>query len=67
MDIVGEAWEWLLSAEQYQGPGSIPERVGEHLYFTVVSVAWAALIAVPLGYFIGHTGKGGGWMVSGGM
>jgi osmoprotectant transport system permease protein len=63
MDIIREAWEWLLAVEQYQGPGSIPQRVGEHLYFTVVSMAWASLVAVPLGYFIGHTGKGGGWLV----
>jgi len=63
VDIIRDALLWLLSAEQYQGPGSIPQRVGEHLYFTVVSVAVAALIALPLGYFIGHTGKGGVWLV----
>jgi len=63
VDIIRDALLWLLSVEQYQGPGSIPQRVGEHLYFTVVSVAVAALIALPLGYFIGHTGKGGVWLV----
>ncbi len=59
VDLWTEVLAWLFSAEQYSGPGSIPQRVQEHLYYTGVAVAIAALVALPIGYFIGHTGRGG--------
>jgi osmoprotectant transport system permease protein len=63
VDLWTEALAWLFSAEQYSGPGSIPQRVMEHLYYTGLSVAIAAIIAIPIGYFIGHTGRGGVFLV----
>ena len=33
-------------------------RLAEHLYFTIISVAIAAAIAIPVGWLIGHTGRG---------
>jgi osmoprotectant transport system permease protein len=63
MDLFREALLWLLATEQYVGPGSIPQRIGEHLYYTGVAVGIAAIIAIPTGYFIGHTGRGGVWLV----
>ncbi|MBA8793410.1 osmoprotectant transport system permease protein [Friedmanniella endophytica] len=38
--------------------GAIPYRLGEHLFYTVVSVAIAAVIGIPLGILVGHTGRG---------
>lgn len=58
MNLFLEAIAWLLAPEQYSGTDSLPVRVGEHVYFTFVSVLVAAVIAIPLGYLIGHTGKG---------
>ena len=63
MNLFLEAWWWLLSPEQYVGQGGIPQRIGEHLYYTFVAVGIAAAIAIPVGYFIGHTGRGGVWLV----
>jgi osmoprotectant transport system permease protein len=63
MDIILAAFWWLVSPEQYQGPGSIPQRIGEHLAFTTVSIGVAAAVALPLGYFIGHTRAGTVWLV----
>ena len=63
MNLFLEAWWWLLSPEQYVGQGGIPQRIGEHLYYTLVAVGIAAAIAIPVGYFIGHTGRGGVWLV----
>jgi len=63
MDIIAQALAWLVDPNQYQGPGSLPQRVLEHLFFTGVSVGVAGLIAIPLGYFIGHTGRGRVWLV----
>ena len=63
MDLLRDGLLWLLATEQYAGPGSIPQRILEHLYYTGVAVAIAAVIAVPIGYFIGHTGRGGVFLV----
>src|SRR5690554_604416 len=58
MDLFIDAITWIFSPERLQGTNTLPDRVGEHLWFTVISVAIAAIIAVPSGYLIGHTGKG---------
>ncbi len=58
MSLFLDAIAWLLAPEQHQGPDSVAIRIGEHLFFTFVAVLIAAAIAVPLGYFIGHTGRG---------
>ena len=63
MDLFLEALAWLFSPEQYQGEGSIPQRTVEHLAYTAGATLIAALVAVPIGYFIGHTGRGGTWVV----
>jgi osmoprotectant transport system permease protein len=36
----------------------IQQRVGEHLVYSVVAVAIAAVIAIPAGLWVGHTGRG---------
>lgn len=59
MNLLGEAIAWILSG----GAGSasmtaIPTAILEQLAYTAASVALAAVIAVPLGWYIGHTGRG---------
>ena len=52
------AFTWLFDSEHWSGPTGIPARILEHLGYTLLSVAVAAAIAVPLGAIIGHTGRG---------
>lgn len=63
MDVVRDALIWLTNPAHYRGEGGIPQRVLEHLAYTGWAVALAAIVAVPLGYLIGHTGKGRVWVV----
>ena len=58
MNLFFEAFAWLFSPEQYTGANALQIRVGEHLFYTFVSVVIAAVIAIPIGYYIGHTGRG---------
>lgn len=58
MTLFADAFAWLFAPEQWSGPDSIPSLLLDHLYFTAVPVLIAALIAVPLGWAIGHTGRG---------
>ncbi|MFD5224485.1 ABC transporter permease [Microbacterium sp. NPDC058342] len=54
MDILN----WLVDPENWSGAGSIPFQALMHLMYSAVSLLVAAAIAVPLGVFVGHTGRG---------
>ena len=58
MNLFAEALAWLFSPDRLAGSSPIPLRLGEHLFFTFIAVVIAALIAIPIGYLIGHTGRG---------
>ncbi|WP_375386307.1 ABC transporter permease [uncultured Microbacterium sp.] len=51
-------FEWLTDPANWAGPRGIPVEIGYHLLYTVISLAIASAIAIPLGIFIGFTGKG---------
>ncbi|MEW9556095.1 ABC transporter permease [Nonomuraea sp. NPDC050783] len=50
--------EFFGNPENWSGSGSIPVRLLEHLEFSALALVLAALVAVPLGLLIGHTGRG---------
>lgn len=50
--------EWLSRPETLSGPGSVWVRVGEHLAYTGLTLLIALAIAVPVGLYVGHTGRG---------
>ena len=58
MNLFADAFAWLFSPDRLTGPHPLPQAIAEHLFYTFVSVAIAAVIALPIGYLIGHTGKG---------
>jgi osmoprotectant transport system permease protein len=58
MNVFADAFAWLFSPDRWEGTYSLPILFGQHMYYTVISVLIAAVIAVPLGWLIGHTGKG---------
>jgi osmoprotectant transport system permease protein len=51
-------WSWLSSAQQWHGSAGIPARLLQQLEYSGSSLLLAAVIAVPLGIWIGHTGHG---------
>ncbi|WP_460798066.1 ABC transporter permease [Microbacterium sp. GXF0217] len=58
MNLFADALAWLFSPERLEGPYALPILLGQHLYYTIVSVLIAAAIAIPAGWLIGHTGRG---------
>lgn len=58
MNLFAEAFAWLFSPERWEGQYALPILLGQHLLYTVISVLIAAVIAVPVGWLIGHTGRG---------
>ena len=49
---------FLLDRSNWFGPGQILALLLQHLLYTVASVLLAAVVAIPLGILIGHTGRG---------
>jgi osmoprotectant transport system permease protein len=49
---------WFTDPANWTGSGGIPAQVGYHLLYSAVALLIAMAIAVPLGIFIGYTGRG---------
>lgn len=58
------AWDWLSASAQWHGADGIPVRFLEHIEYSGIALVVAAVIALPLGLLIGHTGRGGFAVVS---
>lgn len=65
MNLLVDAWAWLIDPAQWSGAGGIPTRMGEHLLICLVVVVGASILALPTGIAIGHTGRGRGLVVAG--
>ena len=50
---------YLFDPAHWTGSQGIPARLVEHLGYTVLTLLIALVIAVPIGAWIGHTGRGG--------
>ncbi len=51
------AFQWLFDPANWAGPGGIPARTGEHIVYTLLTLLIASIIALPIGFLIGHTGR----------
>lgn len=58
MSVFAQLFEFLADPLNWSGERSIPTRIIEHLWYTALSLAIAAAIALPVGLLIGHTGRG---------
>ena len=51
-------FEYLLDPTTWLGPGKTLDLLLQHLAYTAAAVGIGALVAIPLGILIGHTGRG---------
>jgi osmoprotectant transport system permease protein len=56
--MINRIFGWLTDGAHWQGSDGILRRLVEHLGYSLTAVIIAALIAIPLGLYIGHTGRG---------
>ncbi|GAA1458471.1 ABC transporter permease [Williamsia maris] len=59
--ILSDTVSYLTTGSNWSGTADVDGLgllIGQHLEYTVIAVAIAAVIAVPLGLLVGHTGKG---------
>src|SRR5665811_1094658 len=57
MDVLSQTIAWLTDPVNWSGPNGIPTRMAEHVAISGVSLLIALAIALPIGLWIGHTGR----------
>jgi osmoprotectant transport system permease protein len=57
MDALVAAIGWLTDPAHWSGPDGIPTRLFEHLTISAAAVVVGCLVALPIGLWIGHTGR----------
>ena len=65
VNFLQQALSYIFTAANWGGPAGLAARILEHLTYTAVAVVFSALIAIPLGMLIGHTGRGTFLVVTG--
>lgn len=63
MNFLLDALAFIFDGASWSGAQGIGARIGQHLYITALSVLFAAVIAIPLGLLIGHTGRGRAFVI----
>lgn len=58
-DVLGQALLWLNDPLNWQGSRGVPALVAEHLGMSAAAVLLAAVVALPLGVWLGHRDRGG--------
>lgn len=64
MNFLLDAFAFIFDPGSWAGDTGIASRLGQHLLITGLSVLFAAVVAVPLGLLIGHTGRGRGAVIA---
>jgi osmoprotectant transport system permease protein len=57
--VLEQAITWLNDPLNWSGRDGIPALTAEHLGMSAVAVVLAAVLALPLGVWLGHRGRGG--------
>ncbi|WP_190155733.1 ABC transporter permease [Streptomyces litmocidini] len=64
MGIVTDAWGWLTTGAHWTGADGIGRRLAEHVYVSGAALLVASALALPLGLWLGHLGRGGALAVN---
>ncbi len=59
MSFFTYAWDWVTQSANWHGAGSIPQQILAHLGYSFLPLLIAAVIGIPAGVAIGHSGRGG--------
>jgi osmoprotectant transport system permease protein len=64
MNFIQAAITWLNDPLNWTNPGGVLDSLNQHLIITGGAVALACVVALPLGIFFGHLGRGGAAVVA---
>lgn len=60
---LAKSFRWLAERSHYAGANGIDNRTLQHLQISLYVLILASLVALPIGLYIGHTGRGRGVVV----
>jgi osmoprotectant transport system permease protein len=61
--VIRQTIRWFNDPLNYQGPDDVTHLTLQHLWITFAAVLLACVVALPLGVWMGHRGRGGGFVV----
>ncbi|HEY7847551.1 MAG TPA: ABC transporter permease [Candidatus Limnocylindria bacterium] len=64
IEFLGEVLAWYTDPAQWTGRDTLPQLIFGQVLLAAASLAVAMAIAVPIGLYIGHTGRGAGVAVA---
>jgi len=59
MTLLGDVVRWFADPAHYQGSDAVQTRIYEHLAVSGLAVLAGLVIALPIGLYLGHTGRFG--------
>jgi osmoprotectant transport system permease protein len=57
--VIGDIVGWFTDPANWQGQQGALDRLLQHLGYVLGALLVAAVVALPVGLFVGHTGRGG--------
>jgi osmoprotectant transport system permease protein len=57
MSVASDTVEWLTDHAHWVGDDGVPHRLVQHVGYSALTVAVASAVAIPIGLWIGHTGR----------
>ena len=57
MTLLLDAFRWLADPAHYQGDDAVQSRILEHVELSGLAVLVACAVALPIGLYLGHTGR----------
>ena len=64
MSNLAAALTWIADGAHWTGSLGIGPLLAQHVWYSLLGVALASLLAVPAGWWVGHTGHGRGAVVA---
>jgi osmoprotectant transport system permease protein len=64
VNVVNEVIAWFTDPANWSGPDGIPVRTLQHIWYSLLATTIAGAIALPVGVYIGHTGRGATFAVN---
>jgi osmoprotectant transport system permease protein len=59
VSLPADVWAWFTTADHWRGDFGVPHRMTEHVAMSAAAIVAAAVIALPVGVWLGHRGRGG--------
>lgn len=62
--VLGRTFDWLADGANWSGENGVWHRLAEHLLVSGIALGVACAVALPVGLWLGHVGRGGALAVN---